>query len=99
MRQVLPLLLLLAACSSAPADRGSTANRTPEVDKKYKEAAARGEVKIGMIQSEVRTAMGDPKRTKRTTYRRQPATCWSYINIDIYFDDEGFVIGWQSAYG
>lgn len=101
MRRLL-LLPLLAACAAPKADedvpepKKSVLGRTPEQDRKYKEAAARGEVKYGMVRDEVRTAMrGPPDRTKRTTYKRRPATCWSYVNCDIYFDEEGFVIGWQ----
>ena len=96
-------LLLLAACAAPgeEADQPPKAvhGRTPEADQKYKEAAARGEVKYGMTRDEVRTAMGAPLRTKRTTYRRKPATCWSYQFSDIYFDDDGYVIGWQSLTG
>lgn len=95
-------LLLLAACSapSGTETPGKTPHgRTPEDDKRYKEYAARGEVRTGMVKSEVRTAMGEPNRTSRTTYRRKSATCWSYPYRDIYFDDDGFVIGYQSAIG
>ena len=95
-------LLLLAACA-APGDKdpaGKAAHgRTPEDDKRYKEYAARGEVRTGMVKSEVRTALGEPSRTNRTTYRRKSATCWSYPYRDIYFDDDGYVIGYQSAIG
>ena len=93
-------LALLAACA-APTEEDAQQpqkvahGRTPEADQKYKEAAARGEVKYGMIRDEVRTARGAPARTKKTTFRRKPATCWSYPDCDIYFDEDGFVIGWQ----
>lgn len=93
-------LLLLAGCST-PVVTAVTGDkppdRTPETEQKYKEAVARGEVKIGMTRSEVRTAMGQPKRTSKTTYRRKSATMWSYPLTDIYFDGDGFVIGWQTS--
>ncbi|MFI5402258.1 MAG: hypothetical protein ACHQ1G_04925 [Planctomycetota bacterium] len=95
-------LLLLAGCSTPLVKEitGETVpGRTPEDDKRYKEYAKKGEVRIGMVRSEVRTAMGEPNRTKRTTYRKKPATCWSYLYTDIYFDDNGFVVGYQSATG
>lgn len=98
-------LPLLAACAAPKAEEDVQEpskvahGRTPEVDQRYKEAAARGEVKYGMVRDEVRTARGAPVRTKRTTYRRRPATCWSYADCDIYFDEDGFVIGWQSITG
>lgn len=100
-------LLLVAACSTPPKDGEAdqppakvAGGRTPDADRKYKEAAERGEVKYGMVRDEVRTAMrGGPLRTKKTTYRRRPATCWSYQFTDIYFDEDGFVIGWQSLTG
>ncbi len=97
-------LLLLAACAP-PVDKDPDAKtahgRTAEDDKRFKEYAARGEVRIGMVKSEVKTAWGEPGRTKRTTFRRKSATCWSYPDryADIYFDDEGYVIGYQSATG
>lgn len=104
MRRLL-LLPILAACAAPKAEEeaaepGKVAHgRTPEADQKYKEAAARGEVKYGMVRDEVKTARGAPLRTKRTTYKRKPSTCWSYTDCDIYFDDDGFVIGWQSITG
>jgi len=95
-----PLLLLLAGCGTPLVPTtAETYKRTPEAEQKYKEAAARGEVKIGMTRDEVRTAWGTPTRTSRTTYQRKRATCWSYLNKDVYFDDDGYVIGWQSLYG
>jgi hypothetical protein len=100
MRRTLWLLLVAACGTPGPTDEsGKASTRTPEADRKYKEVAARGEVRLGMTRQEVRTALGEPKRTKRTTYRRRSATCWSYEYRDIYFDDEGFVIGWQSLIG
>jgi outer membrane protein assembly factor BamE (lipoprotein component of BamABCDE complex) len=104
MRRIVWLLplLLLAGCS-APGDtqpEGKTVHgRTPEDDKRYKEYAAHGEVRIGMVREEVRTAMGEPNRTSKTTYRRKRAVCWSYLYTDIYFDEDGFVIGYQSVTG
>jgi len=103
MRRIAWLLpLLLAGCSApgATQEEGKIVRgRTPEDDKRYKEYAARGEVRYGMVREEVRTALGEPKRTSRTTYRRKAATCWSYLYRDIYFDEDGFVIGYQSVIG
>lgn len=99
MRRASLLLLVLAACGTAAKITETTPDRTPEAEQKYKEAVARGEVRIGMVQSEVRAAMGPPSRTSRTTYRRKPSLCWSYLYTDVYFDGQGFVIGWQSALG
>jgi hypothetical protein len=97
----LAFLPFLAACG-APVVKDIVEpppDRTPEVDQKYKEAAERGEVKLGMTRGEVRTAMrGDPKRTGKTTYRRRPATFWAYLHADIYFDKDGFVIGYETPY-
>jgi hypothetical protein len=106
MRRVALFLILLAACGTTPEQEAeqqpakAVQGRTPEQDRKYKEAAERGEVKYGMVRDEVRTAMrGGPQRTKKTTYKRKPATCWSYPFTDIYFDEDGYVIGWQSLTG
>lgn len=104
MRRIAWLLALplLAGCST-PGGTSTEAKvahgRTPEDDKRYKEYAARGEVRIGMVREEVRTAMGEPKRTSRTTFHRKAAICWSYVYTDIYFDEDGFVIGYQSVTG
>lgn len=101
MRRAAPLLLLAACSSPGGTDTAGKVpyGRTPEAHRKYQELAAKGEVRIGMVKDEVRTALGAPKRTSSTTYRRQPATCWSYIYRDIYFDKNGYVIGFQSAIG
>ena len=100
------LLLLPAACSTPkgedaepPPAKVTTEGRTPEADRKYKEAAARGEVKYGMRRDEVRTARGAPLRTKKTTYRKKPVTCWSYMDTDIFFDEDGYVVGWHGLTG
>jgi hypothetical protein len=97
-------LLLLAACSTPAGTETSDKvahDRTPDADRRYKEAAARGEVKYGMVREEVRKAWGAPKRTGRTTYKRKSVTSWSYPDrfTDIYFDDDGFVVGWHSLTG
>jgi outer membrane protein assembly factor BamE (lipoprotein component of BamABCDE complex) len=97
MRRVLLPLLLLAACSTVSPTKPP--DRTPEQQQNVEESIARGEVRMGMVKDEVRRAMGKPNRTSKTTYGRKPATCWSYIYTDIYFDDDGYVIGWQSATG
>jgi len=104
MRTAAWLLLLLAACStpSGTETSGNAAHdRTPDADRKYKEAAARGEVKYGMVREEVRKAWGEPKRKSRTTYKRKPVTSWSYPDryTDVYFDNDGFVVGWSSLTG
>jgi len=104
MRRASLLLPLLAACATPgeqPAGGGGSApyGRTPDAHQRYQEAAARGEVRIGMVKDEVRTALGPPTRTSRTTYQRKSATCWSYLYRDIYFDNDGFVIGYRSAIG
>lgn len=96
MRRVLPLLLF-AACSTVTPSKPP--ERTPEQQQNVEEAIARGEVRMGMVRDEVRRAMGKPNRTSKTTYKRRSATCWSYLYTDIYFDEEGYVIGWQSAVG
>jgi outer membrane protein assembly factor BamE (lipoprotein component of BamABCDE complex) len=88
-------LLLAAACGSS----SGVTERTPETDRRYKEAAARGEVKFGMTRDEVRTALGKPSRTGKTTYKGRPATYWAYLYTDIYFDEDGLVAGWQTATG
>ena len=89
-------LILLAACQSSTSQ---VPERTPEQEEKYKEAVARGEVKIGMTKGEVRAAIGPPKRTKKSMYRGRNATVWSYLYTDIFFDENGYVLGWQSAVG
>jgi outer membrane protein assembly factor BamE (lipoprotein component of BamABCDE complex) len=92
--------LLLAGCSTPVVTTltgDKPPDRTPEVDRKYKEAAARGEVKFGMTRAEVRTAWGEPARTRKTTYRKKLATLWAYPRADIYIDEDGFVIGWEGA--
>jgi outer membrane protein assembly factor BamE (lipoprotein component of BamABCDE complex) len=73
--------------------------RDADTNRKYKEAAARGEVKFGMTRDEVRTALGKPSRTGKTTYKGRPATYWAYLYTDIYFDEDGLVAGWQTATG
>lgn len=98
MRRVLSLLPLLAACGST--GEVDKYQRTPEQEEKYKEAVARGDVKLGMKMAEVREAMGrKPNRTSKTTYARKPATCWYYDRIDFYFDEDGYCIGWQGMTG
>jgi hypothetical protein len=95
MRPALWILPFAACCSTA----GTGHDRTPEQEQKYKEAAARGEVKLGMTPNEVRGAMGEPKRKGTTTYRGKRVTFWAYLYTDIYFDDAGLVVGWHSALG
>jgi outer membrane protein assembly factor BamE (lipoprotein component of BamABCDE complex) len=96
----MPLLLLLLPAACGTVDIASKPpDRTPEQQQNVKEAIARGEVRMGMIKDEVRQAMGSPLRTSKTTYSRKQATCWSYLYTDIYFDDDGYVIGWLSATG
>ncbi|HEX5136734.1 MAG TPA: hypothetical protein VFY93_07170 [Planctomycetota bacterium] len=100
MRWLVPLLLFFAACSSVDV-ASKRPERTPEQEQKYKEAVGRGEVKIGMTKEEVRKAWGPPTRTSKTTYARRSAMVWSYAGryTDIFFDDDGFVMAWQSATG
>jgi hypothetical protein len=96
--RALPAFLLLAACNSTPSDTPARSTpRTPEMEAKYKEAVARGEVKMGMTRREVEEAIGAPQRKDRTTYMSRQVERWNYPYSEIYFDRDGYVLGWRSA--
>ena len=92
--------VLLAAVLAAAAACGTPAkphNRTPEMQEKYRAAVERGEVKLGMTRSEVAEAVGKPQRKDRTKYGRREVERWHYTFSEVYFDDEGYVVGFRSA--
>ena len=99
MRHILPGLLLLVGCSAGGAfSKGDTSHRSEADQKKFEAAIKRGEVKMGMVQKEVRRAWGKPARVDKTTHQGRTVTRWSYTFSEIYFHREGFVVGWRSAY-
>jgi len=94
-------LLALAACGSSSSGRGATpqATRTPRDEARYAAAVKRHEIKIGMSRAEVLRAWGKPGRKKSKLRLGRKVEVWLYAFSDLYFDDEGYVIGFQSAGG
>jgi len=85
--------LLLGACASG-GEKADTSSRSPEEQRKYEEAIARGEVKIGMTEDEVARTLGKPLRVDTTKYIKRDVVRWSYTFNEIYFR-HGYVVGWR----
>jgi outer membrane protein assembly factor BamE (lipoprotein component of BamABCDE complex) len=89
MRRLLLLLVCLAACSTPGAKK---VDRPPDQQAQVDEAIKNREVRLGMTESEVLAAWGQPKRKRKATHRRKPVVIWSYVYSEIYFDRDGFVV-------
>ena len=93
------ILAAVAACgTSGGVGKGKTDHRSPEDQKRYDEAVARGEVKLGMTRDEVRRAWGKPRRKVRENHRgRKNVEIWLYPFSQVYFDRDGYVFDFRSA--
>jgi hypothetical protein len=97
---ILCLVATLAACRTAEEKRRDAGYlpRRSELDQaKYDAAVKRKEILIGMKKSEVLQAWGQPMKRDRTTFRGQRVDRWMWAFSEIYFDREGYVVGWHTA--
>ena len=100
-RILLPALLLViaAACSSSSSSR--IGNRTPADQEKYEKAVESKTLLYGMTESEVKQVVGPPDRKKTEKVGGRELEVWVYPkrSLDIYFDEEGFVVRWRAPFG
>ena len=90
------LLVLAAACGSSSKQVG---NRTLSDQERYehqKVFQARGWTK-----SEVKQVIGSPGRKDSEMIGGRELERWSYPkrSIDVYFDEDGFLVRWRAPFG
>jgi len=90
MRRLLFLVVCLTACATPGARK---VDRPPEQQARVDEAIKNREVRLGMTESEVLAAWGKPHSKSRAKQRGKPVRVWSYGISEIYFDQDGFVVG------
>ena len=91
------LLLLAAACGSSK----QIGNRTPMDQEKYERAVENRTLLIGMTKSEVKQVIGKPGRKDTEFIGGRNLERWSYPkrSLDVYFDEEGFLVRWRAPFG
>ncbi|MHC4550841.1 MAG: hypothetical protein ACYTEZ_18960 [Planctomycetota bacterium] len=94
MRRHLLRILCLAAAGCA-ASSAPKSERSPEQAARVKEAIKSGEIRYGMTTSEVLASWGKPARKSTTRHRGRRVTVWAYAFTDVYFDRDGYVVGWR----
>lgn len=90
----------VAACGAAK--KVDTAiggpDRTIWEQEKIDEAMAQGRVIRGMTYSEVRKVRGDPQKKDVVERMGGKVRRWVYAWDEIYFGENGTVVGWFTAY-
>ena len=92
------LLVLAAACGSSSKQIG---NRTPMDQEKYDRAVENKTLLIGMTQAEVKKVIGKPGKKDTEYIGGRELERWSYPkrSLDVYFDEEGFLVSWRAPFG
>jgi outer membrane protein assembly factor BamE (lipoprotein component of BamABCDE complex) len=95
---LIALLVLAAACGSSSSQIG---NRTLADQAKYERAVEAKTLLIGMTKSEVKQVIGSPDDKDTEIYGGNRLERWSYPkrSLDVYFDEEGFLVRWRAPFG
>jgi len=104
-RATIPILLLLAAACSTPADNDPNKRdkhgRLPEDAAKYAQAVKDRVMRLGMHKSEIKKVFGGGPDTKRKVERGgQTYEMWIYRSrsLDLYFDSDGYLMRTSGLY-
>lgn len=99
--RLLPLLLVLIACTPPQKDGRDKYGRTEDVAARYAAAVERRELLRGMHQDEVRAVMqGRPEKVSKQQRGDTTYTVWEYRSksLDLYFDKQGFLMHWRAPF-
>ena len=91
--------LLVAAGVGCAGSGQPRPQRGPAEQKRIESAIARGEVLLGMRQSEVRSAWGKPGSTRWIQRSGRKQEMWTYPSTALYFDEDGYLVAWDSPLG
>ncbi|MHC4409976.1 MAG: hypothetical protein ACYS0F_13375 [Planctomycetota bacterium] len=99
--RLLPLVLVLIACTGPKKDGRDKYGRTEADAARYAAAVERRDPLLGMHQDEVRNIiMGAPEKVSRQARADTTYTVWEYRSrsLDFFFDKQGFLMHWQAPY-